>query len=120
MLMLIAAAPIWLCSCSVQRTSVLGMLIMASYVVLIILYVILVVAAGASLTNSDVFCAAMAAFVQYLSIGYLSWMFAEVLFYCLRLRKVFEGSKFTQRYFVIACTVCCGKLFVYISKNFHF
>ena len=88
-----------------------------SYVVLIVLYIMFVVAAGASLTDSDAFCVTLAAFVQYLTITYLFWMFAESLFYILKLTRDFRQSVYTQQYLLITSIVCYGKHHAGIPKE---
>ena len=95
--------------CSVLRKSILGRIIIMSYILLIILYIMFVVAAGASMADSDAFCVAIAVFFHYLTITYLFWMFAEVFFYCLRLSRDFGGHGYTRRYFLITSIVCCGE-----------
>lgn len=107
------------CSYSVLRSNVLGKMIIMSYMLLIILYIVLVVAAGASLTNNDAFCGTLAAFVHYLTVVCLFWMFAEALFYILRLSSDFGGNMYTQRYFVITTIVCYGEQ-SHQKKKMHF
>ena len=88
-----------------------------SYIVLISLYVVFVLAAGASLTDSDGFCITMAVFVQYLMIAYLFWMFAEAFFYLLRLSRDLGGSLYTRQFLLITSIVCFGEEFVQTKLN---
>ena len=94
------------------RSSVAGRILIHSYTALELLLVSFLIGAVASFTNSDVFCGLSAGLFHYFSVVYMFWVFAEALFYMLRLKMNIGGDFYTRHYVLISGLFCWSKLLV--------
>ena len=85
---------------------------MTSHLTLIILYIVIILATAATYANSDGFCGFSSGVFHYISIVYFMWIFAEGLYYVIKLRYGIGGSPLTRRYFIIMLILCWSKYFL--------
>jgi hypothetical protein len=90
---------------SSQRHCPEGRIFISSNITLFILYIVMIIATGASYTNSLEFCGIFAGFLHLFTMIYFGWLLIEAMFYLVKLQFGVGTNPFTRYYFTIMLLV---------------